>query len=111
MSIYPLEGQPSDEQKRRLEDWLTELKIISRKYRILLDTEQVEEGCLIDLDARTIIGIGITYFVTDDHKSITGYDATGSILDGVWLIDTPDGPREQRDAGRVWPRHESKDTP
>jgi hypothetical protein len=108
----PLEGNPSDDQKRRLEDWLTELKIICRRYRILLNTDE-DWVHLVDMDRDTTIGIGITYLTAErgGRERITGFDCTGSILDGVWLVDTPQGPKEQRAAGRVWPEHPSKETP
>lgn len=104
MSYPRLEGLPSDTQKRRLEDWLTELKIICRRYRILLEAEDGEVR-LIDLDRRTTIGLGLTYQTAEraGREWITACDATGSILDGVWLIDTPNGPEEQLRAGHVWP--------
>lgn len=108
----PLEGAPTDEQKHRLEDWLTELKIICRKYRILLDTAD-DWVHLVDMDRDTTIGIGVTYLTAEraGRQRITAYDCTGSILDGVWLIDTPEGPQEQKQAGRVWPAHPSKESP
>lgn len=100
--IYPLEGEPCDEQKSRLEDWLTELKIICRRYQLMLDTDDGETR-ILDLTRGTTIGFGITYLL-EDSGQITGFDCAGSILDGVWLIDTVAGPREQRAAGRVWPQ-------
>jgi hypothetical protein len=110
--VAPLEGQPTDDQKHRLEDWLAELKIICRRHRILLDTDQ-GEARLVDLVRGTTIGIGVTYLTAEraGRVRITGYDCTGSILDGVWLVDTPSGPREQRDVGRVWPQHLSRESP
>ncbi len=109
---YPLEGRPSDEQKHRLEDWLTELKIICRRYRILLDTDSGETA-LIDLERMHTIGIGVTSLIEDVPGSnrITSYDCTGSILDGVWLVDTPAGHQEQRTVAPVWPHHPTRETP
>lgn len=108
----PLEGKPTDEQKQRLEDWLTELKIICRRYRILLDTDD-DWVHIVDMDAATTIGIGLTYLsaTRDGRERITHYDCTGSILDGVWLVDTPTGPAEQRHVASVWPRHLTRETP
>jgi hypothetical protein len=108
----PLEGRPTDEQKLRLENWLTELKIICRRYRILLDTDD-DWVHIVDMDARTTIGIGLTCLsaTRDGRERITAYDCTGSILDGVWLVDTIDGPAEQRTVAPVWPRHPTRETP
>lgn len=109
---YPLESEPTDEQKHRLEDWLTELKIICRRHRILLDTED-DWVHLIDMDREKTIGIGLTYLSAErgGRPQITAYDCTGSILDGVWLVESPEGLREQRALGSVWPHHPSKDIP
>lgn len=106
MTAYRLEGEPTDEQKHRLEDWLSELKIICRRYRILLDTEDTDTR-LIDLERQTVIGIGVTYLTADrgGRRRITGYDVSDSILDGVWPIDTDEGVEQQRHGGRVWPTH------
>lgn len=104
----PLEPAPTDEQKSRLEDWLTELKIICARYRLVLDTEDGETR-LIDIERGTTIGIGVTYLVEQrgDRQLITSYDCTGSILDGVWLVEGATGPDEQRHLGRVFPAPET----
>lgn len=103
-----VEGNPTDEQKHRLEDWLTELMIICRKHRIvLMDTGPDCEGVqLVDIDARSVIGIGLTHLSRErgGRVRLTGYDCTDSILDGTWPVDTPDGPADQREAGHVWPQ-------
>ncbi len=90
-----LEGEPDDGQTERLENWLTELKMICRQYGILLNTDD-GETVIIDLYSATVIGIGLTYLLDESGTRITAYDCDGSILDGAWLIDTPEGSREQR---------------
>lgn len=105
----PLEGSPSDDQKQRLEDWLVELKLVCRSYGLLLDTEEGETH-IIDLARDRTIGIGLTYLL-DAQGRITGFDCTGSILDGVWLVDGPRGPVEQRELGTVWPRRAVEEKP
>jgi len=93
-----LEGDPTPEQKVRLAGFLDELMLISRKYRIVLDG-YVEDGpALLDLDRNTVIGVGLLYLV-DEYRGnkVTSYDAEDSILDGVWPVDGPDGPIEQKD--------------
>lgn len=108
----PLESAPTDDQKHRLQDWLTELNIICRRYRLVLDTDDGETR-LIDIDTATTIGIGVSYQLDERNGRtvVASYDCTGSILDGVWLIDSPEGVREQRDLGPVFPApHTSEDT-
>jgi hypothetical protein len=96
-----MEGHPSDEQKNRLEDWLTELMLISRKYRIVATCESGDIR-LIDVNTDTVIELGILPLLDTDGR-VTAMDCTGSILDGVWLVDTPTGAAEQRSVGPVWP--------
>lgn len=108
---FPLESEPSDEQKHRLRDWLTELKIICARYRVVLDTDDFETR-IIDIDRDTTIGIGVSYLTETRNGSrvITAYDCCGSILDGVWIVDTADGGSdEQRHVGRVHPAPRSED--
>lgn len=101
--LLRLEGAPTDEQKERLDNWLSELKIICRQYGLLLDTDDGDTR-IVDLYAHTIIGVGLTYLTTgNSHDTITAYDCSGSILDGSWLIDTRAGPIEQRLLGPVFP--------
>jgi hypothetical protein len=102
--ILPPEGAPSDDQKNRLENWLTELFIIARSYGLILDVDDDGELRLVDLHTNTVIGYGLKYLTaTNDPSVITAYDVQNSILDGAWPIDTPTGPQEQRLAGRVHP--------
>lgn len=95
-----LESRPTQEQKDRLDAWLTEIKRVCAAHRLLVDTED-GETLIIDMDADTVVGFGLTYLTRrrltrdGEQEVITAYDCTGSILDGVWLVDTPDGPREQ----------------
>ena len=103
LSGAPLEGRPTDGQKERLEDWLSELKLICHKYGFLLDTQDGDTR-VIDLDRQTVVGMGLFYLV--NGEMITAYEVESSILDGTWPVDTPSGPREQRFVGRVWPHRD-----
>lgn len=96
MKASRLESAPTVAQKQRLSDWLGELMVICQRYRIALECE---DGELIDTDSGTVIGVGVAYLIGTDASGvdvITAYDCTGSILDGVWLVDTATGPTEQR---------------
>lgn len=109
MNPFALEGNPSDEQKSRLEDWLVELKFICRNYQLLLDTDEGDVR-IVDLLSNTTIGIGLTSLLNDDGL-ITDYDCTGSILDGVWLVEGPAGLVEQRSIAPVWTRRPVEEQP
>jgi hypothetical protein len=101
-----VEGAPTDDQKNRLEGFLAELMLISRRYRILLNDpgEGVE---LLDLSTQHVIGLGLDWFTaSSDETRITGYVPTDSILDGVWPVDGPDGVTEQRHVQNVFPRRD-----
>jgi hypothetical protein len=76
--------------------------LISRKYRLVLTCE-AGEARVVDIDADTVIGLGILPLL-DQRDRITAMDCAGSILDGVWLVDTPSGAAEQHSVGAVWPR-------
>jgi hypothetical protein len=103
---YVLETQPGDRQKERLEDFLTELKIVSRQHGVLL-VPWAGEIAVYDLLAKTIIGVGFSYVVdVFDHGQITGYDCTDSILDGAWPVGT-DG-ATQHELGTTWPLREGQ---
>lgn len=99
----PLEKVPTDDQKERLEDWLQELKLICAKYQMLPDTDSGEVR-IIDLKTGHVIGFGLCHLRDRERPEwIRALDLDGSILDGVWLVDTGDGEREQRDVMNVWP--------
>lgn len=97
----PLEGTPQDRQKELLEDFLTELGFLSRRYGLALvdDHETVQ---LIDVASQSIIGVGLVHDV-DLAGRLRGYLAADSILDGVWLVDSADGPVEQHTVMNVFP--------
>jgi hypothetical protein len=97
-----LEDQPSSEQKQRLEDWLSELRLICRKYGMLIDVDDSCETRIVDLRTDTVVGIGLVYLLDGDR--ITAMDCAGSILDGAWLVTSPDGLKEQRLLGTSWPK-------
>lgn len=99
---WPIEGHPSDDQKHRLSDWLAEMKDLCFKHQLLLDVDPDGEIRILDRVGETTIGFGLTYLIAPDG-SISAFDCDGSILDGVWLVDTPTGPREQRDVMSVLP--------
>ncbi len=83
--------------------------MICRSYQLLLDTDDGETH-IVDLLNGNTIGIGLTYLIDEDNR-ITGYDCTGSILDGVWLVDSPQGLTEQRELGSMWPRRPIDERP
>lgn len=99
-----VEGRPTDGQKERLRDFLTELKLLTRRYKILL-IDQDESVQLLDLSVGGhLVGVGIVAFtVPGDDARIIDYEAADSINDGAWLVDTADGPMEQRAVMNVFP--------
>lgn len=111
LSELPVEGAPDDGQKHRLEDWLSEMRIISRTHGIVLAAD--DDLHIIDTLTGRIIGIGLVPLLRQrgGRVRLIGYDARDSILDGVWPIETAQGLREQREAGRVWPRHPFRQAP
>lgn len=95
-----LEGRPTREQQLRLEDFLSELMFLSRKYGLLIDTYgDLESPVVRDLTTGTIVGLRLVYFVDpQDPSKVVSYDFDGaSILDGIWMVDTPTGPKELRE--------------
>jgi hypothetical protein len=92
--MSPLEGQPTPEQKQRLLAFLAALKQISNELRIVPGSEDSGDVVLYDLERHTVIGIGLAPLL--EGEQVSAVDCAGSILDGVWLIDTADGPQEQR---------------
>lgn len=98
-----LEGAPTDDQKERLEDFLTELTLLVRKYRIVL--LDVDSGVEIhDLNSEHLIGLGLSCWTAPgDRRRVREYTPVDSILDGVWPVDTPTGHTEQRHVGNVFP--------
>lgn len=105
------EGAPTDDQMNRLEDLLTELFHLTRKYQILL--HDPDDGLrFVDLPNGTTVGIGLTYHTkihtqTGIKGLLVGYHATDSILDGAWPVDGPQGPVEQRTIRPPFPRRDS----
>lgn len=99
-----VEAAPEDDQKNRLEEFLAELMLMTRKYMILLcDGHETLE--FVDLRNGNLIGVGLVGFTDrSDPDRIMSYVPADSILDGVWLVDTADGPREQHLVGPVFPR-------
>ncbi len=110
MSLFPeapFENAPASDQKERLEDFLAELKILCRKYALLVETTQGETQ-IVDLVSETVIGIGLFWLLDQqDGTRIRSLECMGSILDGVWLVNGPDGYREQYMAKTVWPHREN----
>ncbi len=103
MDELHVEGQPQDDQKERLENFLSELMLISRRYRILLrDNDECTQ--LLDMNTGNLIGLGLAWFTGEDPHHILSYVPVDSILDGTWLVEGPDGPIEQRTLQNVFPR-------
>jgi len=109
MTTYPewpfgttlnMEGRPTREQMERLEDFLTELKLLSARYGLLIDTyvESEERPVVRDVHTGTTLGLQLSYFVKpEDPEQVTGYDFMGgSILDGSWPVETENGIIEMR---------------
>ena len=96
-----LEGRPTGQQQERVEDFLTELRHLSARYGLLIDSyvEAEERPAVRDIYTGTVVGLALAYFV-DPMKptSITGYDFMGaSILDGAWPVEGPDGTVQLRE--------------
>jgi len=94
---FRLEGAPTQEQRDRLEDVLYERTGLSRRYGLLIDT-YVDDGVpvVVDLQTDTVVGLDLRYFVDPkDQSVVTTYTCEDSILDGVWVVDSPHGPVEQ----------------
>lgn len=107
MDVEPLlEGAPTDDQKERLESFLVELMLLSRKYQILLhDREETAE--LLDIRTGRLIGMGLAWFTApDDDCKVLDYVPVDSILDGTWLMDVDEGFVEQRHVQNVFPVRE-----
>lgn len=101
---FALEGNPDDDQKNRLEDFLTELMLLTRRYNVLL-LDQEETVQILDLRRQcNLVGVGIVAFTEPgDDSKVVSYMAADSILDGAWLVDTDGGPVEQRQVSNVFP--------
>lgn len=85
----------------RLWRWLQDLKILSRRHGLTLDMDDEQGGELrvIDLRARTIVGVGIVPQLDDrgsEGLSLRVIDCAGSILDGSWLVEQDGKLIEQR---------------
>lgn len=104
-SELSLEGRPTDEQKDRLENFLSELMLITRKYGMLL-VDDHETLQLHDLrNGNHLVGVGLVGFTSaQDPNHVLMYVPADSILDGTWLIDTDKGPVEQHAVTNVFPR-------
>lgn len=102
-----LEGRPDDGQKERLEDFLSELMLITRKYGILLVDGHETLQFLDVREQSRLVGVGLVGFTsTKDPDRVLMYVPADSILDGSWLVDTDSGPVEQRAVMNVFPRRD-----
>lgn len=101
---FEIEGWPDDDQRDRLEHFLSELMLITRKYGILLvDGHETTE--FHDLRSGHLIGVGLVGFTKPSNPDkILMYVPADSILDGAWLVDTKNGPVEQHKIMNVFPR-------
>lgn len=96
MTTYPLERHPTDDQKSRLGTWLNELLLISRVHGIYLITDDGEVR-IIDAETGHTIGLDLAYLLDGGQPPrLSSLDCDGSVLDGVWLVETENGPVEQR---------------
>lgn len=102
---YELESRPSAEQKQRLQDFLLEMLVLSRRYGMLV-TQDPNTGntVVVDTDNETVVGIDF-FFATDaknDHRVLM-YTCESSILDGVWVVESDDGSwTQQRYSRHDW---------
>lgn len=107
-----LEDAPLDDQMERLEDLLTELKILTSRYKIALIN--TPDGLMfLDLATQHVIGIDLVAYTraVGEAQLIDRYDCAHSILDGVWLVLGEDGDEagemvEQRTVRNPWPSRE-----
>jgi hypothetical protein len=92
-----LESKPSSGQRFRLSQWLERVQDACQEFGIFLETEDGELTINDGLHG-TVIGVGLV-MLTDDNPpappTVTALDCSGSILDGAWLVDSPEGLREQ----------------
>ncbi len=97
---YPeahLEDRPSVDQRQRLTRWLADLRVICGQHQVVLDTDG-DETRIIDTRSGSVIGVGLMTLLDDVHHppAVASVECDGSILDGVWLVNTPAGLQEQR---------------
>lgn len=106
-----LEDAPVDDQMERLEDLLTELKLLTSRYKIALIN--TPDGLMfLDLATQRVIGIDLVAHTkaAGDARLIDRYDCQDSILDGVWLVRGPnDEMVEQRTMRTPWPRRDLRE--
>jgi hypothetical protein len=93
--VIEVESNPSFSQRQRLQRFLFELAQLSRRYQLRLDTLD-HEVQFIDITSETVVGLDL-HADTEESGVLKGYNIGDSILDGVWLVDTPNGPVEQRE--------------
>lgn len=98
-----VESTPTDDQKERLENFLTELMLLSRKYRILL-MDEAETVEILDVPSQHVIGVGLGWFIDDGR--VKEYVPVDSILDGAWPMEVGDAVTEQRFLQNVYPHRE-----
>lgn len=106
MNDWAVEQNPTAQQRKRLDDWLSELAIICRKYELLIDTSS-GDTMIVDLHTSTIIGVDLAYLLNAKGR-ITGYEVADSILDGVWMVRTGHGMVEQRTIESVLEQREGQ---
>lgn len=93
-SAPPAETAPTLDQRRRLELWLQGLTSLCVQHQILI--EQVDTDIrIIDRDRGTLIGLDLIVQI-DEERGLLAIDPIDSILDGVWLVESANGPVEQR---------------
>lgn len=77
----PVEGRVTAEQVTRLQDWLTELLVISRRHGIAVHSIAGELQ-FIDCRRKTLIGMDLMARI--EGERLAEYIPCDSILDGVW---------------------------
>jgi hypothetical protein len=89
----PLEAQPTEDQRERLQDFLVEVMALSRKYGMVIASDKSgEPPVVIDIHSDSIVGIDFFYVVDEQRNNlVTEYWCEDSILDGVWIVEEADG--------------------
>jgi hypothetical protein len=91
--VFVPETNPNDAQKYRLMTFLLELKELCETRGLLLVPWGGDIG-FYDLQAKTMVGVGLHYILDDldpSNATVHSLESLDSILDGVWLVDGPDG--------------------
>jgi hypothetical protein len=83
------EHNPDHETKTRLDDFLYELRALSKRYGIVFDGNvDGAENALIDARTDKIVGYNLGHVLLEGAEvpTVIGYDCEASIQDGSWLV-------------------------